>query len=219
MAEFPPTAAKPARSIASLWAMWGALMVVMLAPPILGAPPALTSAIMMLAAVLSIPLVYLMRERGMDAYNADLPLFGLEEVERPRMVLGRGGAVLMGQLALRGRRWGRAVFVTVDASSRKAGTLGASVVTVAAPSPRFEITGDGGRLRAAPGAPAPVLLLLDAIGHAAPWHDITVRAGPEGISVSRGAAWRWLPSPEKERRWLYDLWLAEHLARVVSSGG
>jgi hypothetical protein len=57
--------------------------------------------------------------------------------------------------------------------------------------------------------------LLDAIG-VGPWHDVAVTAGPDGISVGRGETWEWGTDATKANRWLYDLWLAEHLARVVA---
>jgi hypothetical protein len=154
-------------------------------------------------------IAFSMRARALRAHNADLALFGLV-MHEPSSLLAR----MTGQYQLTGRRWGRSVGVLLEKPTRR---IGPSVVSVAAPSPAFELVGQGVQLFAKPGPPAPLLGILAANCPTGPWDGVTVSGGSDGILVRRPALWTLLPDIERERRWLYDLWLAEHLAAALAA--
>jgi hypothetical protein len=154
-------------------------------------------------------IVGMMATRSLRSQNADLALFGFTMIE-PTSKLTR----FTGEYQLVGRRHGRPVSVVIERPTRR---IGASVVRVAAPSPSFELVGQGIQLFAKPGPSAALLGLLATICPSGLWDGVTVHGGPEGILVRRPALWTAFPSLEIERRWLYDLWLAEHLAAALTA--
>jgi hypothetical protein len=212
-----PVVTPPKRSLAWLWALWLILTGLLFVPVVLSfsgrsLPVEITNAfpwILLPIVLVAGAVVAVMQARALRAHNADLALFGFAAVE-PSSLLAR----LTGQYQLTGRRWGRPVWVLLEKPTRR---IGPSVVSVGAPSPSFELVGQGVQLFAKPGPPAPLLGFLATVCPAGPWDGVTVTAGPDGIIVRRRALWTPLPDVERERRWLYDLWLAERLATALTT--
>ena len=82
--------------------------------------------------------------------------------------------------------------------------------------PSFELVGRGAQLFAKLGPPPSLLALLATLCPPGFWDGVTVTAGPDGITVRRAATWIPFPDVERRRRWLYDLWLAERLAKALA---
>lgn len=213
-----PVATTPKQSFVWLWALWliptGLVFVPVflsfagrsLSAEITGAFPWIAVPIVLASSAI----VGLMQLRYRRSYDADIALFGLREL-RPTSLLAR----LASSCQFTGRRWGRAVWISVEMPSRPAGTIGESTVNVGAQLPFFELVGQGAQLFAKPGPPPALLALLASRCPAGFWDGVTVTAGPDGITVRRAATWTPLPDVERERRWLYDLWLAERLATAL----
>jgi hypothetical protein len=216
-APLDPVPMPPKQSFVWLWALWLIPTGLLFVPVIMSfwgqkLPVEITDSFpwILLPILLASGLVVgLMQARGLRAHNADLAYFGLTMIE-PSSRLAR----LTGQYQLVGRRHGRPVGVLLERPTRR---IGASVVSVGAPSPSFELVGQGAQLFAKPGPSAALLGLLATICPSGLWDGITVHGGPEGIFVRRPALWTAFPSIEIERRWLYDLWLAEHLAAALTA--
>jgi hypothetical protein len=131
---------------------------------------------------------------------------GLDMTQQPQVGLeprlGQSGysGKLVGTYALEGERHGRHV------SMRRKGD-GPTVVVVGGSYPEFSVKSDGDRLRAARGAPKQVGRALGSLGASKRWKGVELRAGDDGISVSRRR--------DSGFDWLCDLWLAERLADAV----
>lgn len=82
-----------------------------------------------------------------------------------------------------------------------------TVLRVAAPT--FKLRGKDGRPVIAQGMSADLQWVLERIGQSpAAWTDMAAQAGPEGIVFER-------PSTTAPEFWIYDLWLAEAIARAL----
>lgn len=219
-APMDPVTTPPRQSFGWLWALWLIPTGMMFVPVFLSVsgqklPRAITDAfpwIVVPILLVSGVIVGIMGSRAVRAYNADLALFGLGEL-RPASWLARLGNTSQ----FSGRRWGRAVWISVDMPSKPAGAIGASIVNIGAQVLSFELVGQGVQLFAKAGPSAPVLAALATICPTGPWDGVTVTAGPDGITVRRAASWALRNHVERERQWLHDLWLAEHLAAALSA--
>jgi hypothetical protein len=120
-----------------------------------------------------------------------------------------------------GHRGGREVHIRLGADKKIEGPMDASialskhfraVTTVAAPLPQFELAGRAGDLQAVGPVPPAVAQLLARLGPSPQvWRDVTVTAGPEGITATR-------PNQlDPLNTWLYDLWLCERIATVMTA--
>ncbi len=146
-------------------------------------------------------------DRGYELADRAMAPLGLAVSERPKVsiemrdpVTPRIGPTIHGALVLSGQRHGRSVSVRRDSgevSSR-------SEVTVRAPGPTFEAKSRDGRMRPADGAPAAIVVALEAVPNSTRWKRVEVEGGPEGVVVTR--------KDGEQGDWLCDLWLAERLA-------
>lgn len=119
-----------------------------------------------------------------------------------------------------GTRHGRQVFVRLGVDESGEGYdlvtnrgLRQIVVVRAAFSP-FELRGHDGVIEpTSAGAPAPAVLAALAELDPSPdvWRDLQVVAGPEGIVTTRPQL------DDGVNGWIYDLWLAEHLANATQA--
>jgi hypothetical protein len=161
-----PVVAKLPTSTLSLWASWIAMTATMFVPVVAAVPRWLFPGWAILVCLVDTLLMVGIHRRQVRAECAPLACFGLELKEDPTP--GILGWLFWVDLALRGRRLGRSVLVRVEVFPQRAGSIVTSVVSVGAPSPRFEVSGNT-LLFAEAGATAPVLALLDAIAEGLTW--------------------------------------------------
>jgi hypothetical protein len=117
-----------------------------------------------------------------------------------------------------GERAGRQVFIRVGPDEKLEGgtTMFSnrhvrSITVVRVDAPSFSITSERGALRASPESPPAVHDLVGALApDRATWSDMTLTAGPRGLVATRPVA------GEVENSWVYDLWLCERIAHVLS---
>jgi hypothetical protein len=117
-----------------------------------------------------------------------------------------------------GMRHGRQVFIRlgIDETYRSGMTSRhlRQITVLRVGVSRFELLGEGGVLRAAPGAPDALIAVVESLGPSPDvWDGLRVVGGPEGLVATR-------PVPRRVRvqfQWLYDLWLVERIADSLSA--
>ena len=122
-------------------------------------------------------------ERAYDDSAATLAPLGLELAETPTVTVeqrtGSPGAEarLKGAVAYAGERHGRPVSIRI---------AGACTVTLGGAVEEFTVRSRGERLRAADGAPAAVVAVLEALRPSSFWNGVTASGGSRGVTVQRG---------------------------------
>jgi hypothetical protein len=143
-----------------------------------------------------------------EAYRASDSMLGFLELatrDRPQIIIvprlaGDGAQkLIVGPTVLGGKRHGREVEVSIDGAD--------SYTQVAGSYPQFELRGKSQRLIAQGAVPAAARQVLEPLKASPYWTGVKVQSGSDGIRVQRKAT--------VERRWLYDLWLAERLAAAL----
>lgn len=109
-----------------------------------------------------------------------------------------------------GERYGRHALINLG--NQRSGQLGAMVVWISAATEPFSIVAEDGRLSPEGAVPLEVLAFLGGLSQQpALWRDVHLVAGVEGIVVKRPMRTKVHP-----QGWIYDLWLAEHIAHLAS---
>ncbi|BEP13051.1 hypothetical protein acdb102_13620 [Acidothermaceae bacterium B102] len=109
-----------------------------------------------------------------------------------------------------GTRYGRPVLM--NQGNQRSGQKGAVVCWVSAATPHLSITGQDGRIVAEGSPPLEVSTFLARLS-AQPrlWKHVHLVGGAEGVVVKRPITTLMHP-----QGWIYDLWLAEHLAHLTA---
>jgi hypothetical protein len=149
-------------------------------------------------------------DQGYEKVGLAMAPLGLEVTQRPTVgvetreaTTGRVGTKIHGALVLSGERHGRRVSVRLGSGEASA----TSEVEVRVATLEFEAKSRDGRVRPASGAPASIVVALQAVPSSTRWKKVTAKGGPDGIVVARkGGA---------QGDWLCDLWLVERLAEAT----
>lgn len=143
-------------------------------------------------------------DRAYAASDVQLSPLGLQTVARPEITIqptvpaDSAQIRLIGATVFAGERHGRAVEIRTGS--------GGTQTTVAASVPAFSLAGERQRLSADGPVPDAVASMLATLGPSSHWTSVKLTAGPQGIVVTRRR--------RGDREWLYDLWLAEHVAAL-----
>ena len=111
-----------------------------------------------------------------------------------------------------GQRYGRPVLM--NQGNQRSGMKGAMVTWVSAAAPDFAITASDGRLTVADSAPVQVVEAVRGLSSVPSlWNKVHLVAGAEGVVIKRP-----IHPTMHPQGWIYDLWLAEHVAHLAAYG-
>ena len=108
-----------------------------------------------------------------------------------------------------GRRYGRPVLLSQG--NQRAGQKGAMVTWVSVATPDISVTASDGRLTVGDAAPVEIVETIRALTmQPRLWSKVHLIGGTEGLVVRRP-----IHTAMHPQAWIYDLWLAEHVAHYA----